>query len=1379
MTATFTTSMAPSISSIGVGGITKISATATVNIANPGDAQNTVNLRYSVEGEDSWTDHTKSETGSAVEFPLSGLTAGTTYEVEAWLGNDTDNKVTATFTTIQADAVTPPSISSVRVLNIAQTNARVVVGLANAAAEQRVYMQYKLSSAQWPTTLPQPTTQMNGSATFILSNLTAGTGYHTRVSLNNDMSDATTRPFTTTSPPPQRSPENPTPPVIKSPEVSEVTFADISQTSANATVNIRNAGTAQKTVRLRYRIKDTTWSTPPKSENTSGSSKTFALTSLTAGTSYEVQAWLNTSRPPSGTQIYEFNTLDEVAVADPVISSLQCENIGQTYATAIVVITDAGTGMKEVFLKHSMDGTDEWTQLPFTTITYTDSTSINLTGLQDGTAYQVAVALSEDFSDMIVAQCITLTAPSVSDVSIGSKTQTSAAAAVTIANAGTAQKTVHLRYREFGETKWNTAQTKTTTGANAAFNLTGLDPRTTYEVQASLDSEFGTAKYAVFTTLSPDPSVSGVSVGSITQTSATTTVTIAYPGIARKTVRLRYRVSGETEWGAVQTKVTRGGSAAIDLTGLSPRTTYEVEASLSSDFAGSKTATFSTLSLDPSVSGVSIGSITQTSAVGAVTIANPGTAQKTVHLQYRVDGASEWSDSALTATTDGPSATIYMTGLVANTEYEVRASLASDFALAQHATFTTLRYPSISDVDVTDVTKNTATAEIDIADPDGSSQTVHLRYRTTPQGTWSSTFTTASTTREASIDLTGLTVDTEYEVEASLATDFAVAVSDIFRTQPPDPVVAEVSVNSILQTTATASIDIASANGSTQKVSLRYRTTTPRGNWSDIQTTTSATDSARIDLSDLTPGTEYDVQASLENSFPSSRTKHDTFTTLRWPSIASFEAENVARNGATVSATIADSRGVVQTVYVRHRATGYIAWRPTQQMDSVDDIASLRLRGLSSGTEYTAEASLDESFPDGGTRSVTFTTTKRDDDDDVSSSGIEIVQAARAVNTPLLGFTPQMLRFVAIEGGDNPAPQAFSVWNRAHGAMRFNLSNHEEWLSQQPMSGVSNGPDDPVTITASVDSSELASGQYVDVINIDVTSSGKSPGQIIVILDVLPPDYIRQFVSRDEGGVVILPDGTVKLIVQPLSPPKDVDVELMKLNLQAHGQPPGEQERVVVAIESNSYEPGGDTPEDVAYAPYVELWVQLPREDAAACDENKARVYSVQSGDWSLIEHRCETDESGNVWAVTQVERLGAFALVIDDAPVPPTPTPVAAALATPTKSVFKAPAPAIVRISLPAQPPTPVPTSLPKAVPMPNGKTTVAPAMVPTPTPTAVPTGNEPSAPTMQASAGDGGSGGFGKIILAALGVPMLIGALIVVYLLYKEKRRRDDARL
>ena len=1303
VTATFTTSMAPSISSISVGGITKTSATATVNMANHGDAQNTVNLRYSVDGEDSWTDHTKTETGSTVEFPLSSLTAGTTYEVEAWLGSATDNKVTATFMTIQAAAVTPPSISSVRVLNIAQTSARVVVGLANANAEQRVYLKYKLSSAQWPTTSPQNTTHTNGSATFILSSLTAGTGYHVRVSLNSDMSDATTRSFTTTSPPPpQRSPDNPTPPATKSPEVSSVTFINIMQTSAVTNVSIKNAGTAQKTVRLHYRADGTTaWSTPPKSSTTKSSGTTIALTGLTAGTTYEVQVWLNSGTPPPGTQIYEFTTLDEVFVAEPAIASLQCENIGQTSATAIVVIADAGTGMKEVFLKHSIQGEDEWTMLPFPTITYDDDTSIPLTGLTEGTTYEVVVALSEDFSGMFIEACTTLVGPSLSGVSISGITQTSAVATVNIADAGTAQKTVSLRHRRFGETEWYTARAKTTTAESAAFDLTGLSPQTKYEVEAALSSDFTDSATATFTTLSPDPRLSNVIMRDIKQTTATAAIEIADPGDTTHTVYLHYRTTPQGEWSETQT-------------------------------ANSNTVTIEKEESDGEISTIVVGR-----------------------------------------------AGVSISGLTADTEYEVHVSLDSEFGDTVSAPFTTLRYPSISDVDVTDITKTTATSKIDIADPDGSRQTVHLRYRTTtPQGDWSGALTTTSTTAEASVNLTGLITDTEYEVEVSLTSGFTVSETDTFRTLPPDPVVSKVSVNSIRQTTATAAIDIANTNGSTQTVSLRYRTTTPRGNWSGIKTATSTTDNASIDLSGLTPGTEYDVQASLDSSFPATRTKSATFTTLRWPSISSFEVENIGRNGATVSAAIADSRGVAQTVYVRHRATGYIAWRPTQQVDSVDDIASLRLRGLTSGTEYVAEASLGNSFPDGGTRSVTFSTKERDDDDAVDSD--IVISTTRTTNVPLLGVSPQMLRFVAIEGGDNPSPQTFSVWNRAPGSMSFNLSNHEEWLSQQPMSGVSNGPEDLVAITASVDSSELASGQYVDVINIDVTSSGKSPGQVIVLLDVLPPDYIRQFVSRDEGGVVVLPDGTVKLIVEPLSPPRDVDIELMKLNLQAHGQPPGEQERVVVAIESNTYEPGGDTPEDVAYTPYVELWVQLPQEDAAACNESRARVYSVQSGDWSLIEHRCETDESDKVWAVAQVERLGAFALVIDDAPVSPTPTPVAAAVAaTATAIPASAPAVAVQRISLPAQPPPPVPTSVPTAVPMPNGKTTVAPAMAPTPTPTAVPAGNEPSAPMMQASAGDGGSGGFGRIILAALGVPMLIGTLIIVYLLYRERRRRDDARM
>ena len=800
------------------------------------------------------------------------------------------------------------------------------------------------------------------------------------------------------NPPPQRSPVNPTPPVTKSPEVSRVTFADISQTSANATVNIRNAGTAQKTVLLHYRIKDTTaWSTPPERMNTSGSSTIIPLTNLTAGTTYEAQAWLlNSNSQPSGAQIYEFNTLDEV-VPDPGISNLKCENIGQTSATAMVEIANAGTGMKEVFLKHSMDGTDEWTQLPFSTITYTDSTSISLTGLQEGTTYQMAVALSEDFSGMVIEACATLIAPSLSGVSIGSKTQTSAVATVSIANAGTTQKTVLLQYREFGESDWGEEQRKTTAGANTDYNLIGLEPRTTYEVKAYLSDDPDAPKYAVFTTLAPGPSVSGVGIGSITQISAVATVKIAYAGNAQKTVHLHYRKFGESEWIAKTPKTTEGASESFDLTGLTPNTKYEVEASLSSNFAGAKAVTFTTLAPEPSVSSIRVEDISQTAATAIAAIANSDGTSQTVHVRYRTTTPQgEWRNAPETTSTTGEAST-GLTGLTADTEYEVQASLDGSFPddLTKNATFTTLRFPSISNLEVEDETKNSATAVITIADPDGSSQAIHLRHRTTtPQGDWSGILETTSTTAEASLGLKGLAPDTEYEVEVSLTSDFGVSETDTFRTLPPDPVVSKVSVNSIRQTTATASIDIANSNGSTQTVSLRYRTTTPRGTWSGIKTATSTTDSASIDLSGFASGTEYDVQASLDDSFPATRTKSATFTTLRWPSIASFEVENIGMNGATVSATIADSHSVAQTVYVRHRAAGYIVWRPTQQADSVDDIASMRLRGLTSGTEYTAEASLDESFPSDETKSVTFTTVKREDDDDASSNGGGIVQAA-------------------------------------------------------------------------------------------------------------------------------------------------------------------------------------------------------------------------------------------------------------------------------------------------------------------------------------------------------------------------------------------------
>ena len=44
---------------------------------------------------------------------------------------------------------------------------------------------------------------------------------------------------------------------------------------------------------------------------------------------------------------------------------------------------------------------------------------------------------------------------------------------------------------------------------------------------------------------------------------------------------------------------------------------------------------------------------------------------------------------------------------------------------------------------------------------------------------------------------------------------------------------------------------------------------------------------------------------------------------------------------------------------------------------------------------------------------------------------------------------------------------------------------------------------------------------------------------MIAVLDVLSPDYVRQFVSRAEGGTVVLPDGTMEIDILPQSRPED------------------------------------------------------------------------------------------------------------------------------------------------------------------------------------------------------------------------------------------------
>ncbi len=772
----------PSISDLEFENIGQTSVTAMVKITAAGTEMKEVYLRHGLDGTGDWTKLSSpaiTYTGST-SIDLTGLQEGTTYKVAVALSDDFSPMVMESFTTLSA-----PSLSGINIDDITKTSAAATVTIADAGTARKTVhlLLRKFGETEWSDARPKTT--RGSDVTYDLRSLDPGTTYGVRAHLGTDPDTSKHAVFTT---------------LPIGPNVSGISFGDITQTSTVATVNIANAGTAQKTVRLRYRADGTAAWVTESPRKTSDASEEFLLDGLTAKTTYEVQAWLKHATPPAGITIYTFDTLPN----PPSISDLRFEDIEQTYATAVVAIADAGTAQKTVFHKYRIQGTDDWTTILLPAITYEDSASISLSGLQEQTTYEVAVALSDDFSGMETKSFTTLPPPSLSGVSIGSVTQTTAVATVSIANAGSGQKTALIQYRKFGESVWSVAKSKMTNGENVTYDLQALESGTTYEVKAYLSAVPDAPEYAVFTTLSPDTSVGSISVGSvsvdsITQTTAVATVNIAYPGTAQKTVHLRYRKFGESEWSNAESKAIDGASVSFDLAGLSPKTKYEVDAALNSVFSGAKSATFATLALEPVVSGVKVDDIAQTTATATATIANGDGTPQAVRVRYRTTlPQGEWSDTQ-TATSSNATASIDLFALTADTEYEVEVSLDADFGRAESATFTTLRYPSISDLEIRDETKSGATAVITIADLDGSSQTVHLRYRIiTPQGDWSGTQKIASATAIASLELSGLTTDTEYEVEVSLTPDFGVSKIAIFRTLPPDPMVAGVNVNSVI-----------------------------------------------------------------------------------------------------------------------------------------------------------------------------------------------------------------------------------------------------------------------------------------------------------------------------------------------------------------------------------------------------------------------------------------------------------------------------------------------------------------------------------------------------------------------------------------------------
>ena len=221
---------------------------------------------------------------------------------------------------------------------------------------------------------------------------------------------------------------------------------------------------------------------------------------------------------------------------------------------------------------------------------------------------------------------------------------------------------MYLRHKATTDANFGTPQeaavsTGTTT---VTFDLTGLTAGLSYKVEASFDNSFPptATESHDFDTLPPDPSVSGISVGDITQTGGTATVTVAHPN--GSTVYLRHKASTETNFGTAQEAAAAADAKTVTFTlsGLSAEVLYDVEASFDSNFqSGVQTAAFRTKPA-PSVSGVAMSNVTQTGATATVTVANPN--GSTVYLRHKAATDADFGTAQeATAAADAETVTLH------------------------------------------------------------------------------------------------------------------------------------------------------------------------------------------------------------------------------------------------------------------------------------------------------------------------------------------------------------------------------------------------------------------------------------------------------------------------------------------------------------------------------------------------------------------------------------------------------------------------------------------------------------------------------------------------------------------------------------------------
>ena len=592
-----------------------------------------------------------------------------------------------------------------------------------------------------------------------------------------------------------------------------------------------------------------------------------------------------------------------------------------------------------------------------------------------------------------------------------------------------------------------------------------------------------------------DPAITTVADSDVDHESAKITVTVSNPDDT--TVYLQYRIDGES-WPPTTdretgTATTTDPTPDFTLSGLDADTDYDVRASLKSDFSsGVVTDDFTTPASPSAITTVADSDVDHESAKITVTVSNAD--DTTVYLQYRKDGES-WPATTTretgTATTTDPTPEFTLSGLDADTDYDVRASLATDFSNATEDDFKTLKTPTADGVAVTEITYSSAKATVSLSNANDTE--VHLHHKVSTEADSTYIGAPSQTTSASSINFTlgSLTAGTGYTVQTSLTSDYTSGVISATFTTPS---ISSVTVSDETHKGAKVTATVANMTTRTTNttVHVRYQAS-GETSWATggTGTATSADSTPEITLSSLKPGKTYTVQAAFDSNFAIS-VKSGTFST---PGISSVTAGSVAHDEATISVTVSNPNNTA--IYLQYKQDSGNSCTSAGSMTAMGTTPTVQfpLSGLRRFTDYDVQVSFESAFPAG----------------DFTEDGDKLFKTLSTVpNKPTnLMLTAGNGQFSANWSAPDDGGDAITIYKI-------------QWKSGSDDYNVTDRQQTSTTTSATV--TGLAKGTYYDVQVIAVNTngdSGPSDEGEVRLLDV-PNAPTGVGVVRGDGGELVV-----------------------------------------------------------------------------------------------------------------------------------------------------------------------------------------------------------------------------------------------------------------